>query len=68
MSEAPCEVWFYHLERSDLDDVLPELLERTLSRGWKAVVRACQDQRVEHLDGRLWTYRNESFLPHAPDS
>ncbi|MDP3590991.1 DNA polymerase III subunit chi, partial [Phenylobacterium sp.] len=68
MSEAPCEVWFYHLERSDLDDVLPELLERTLSRGWKAVVRARQDQRIEHLDGRLWTYREESFLPHAPDS
>ena len=68
MSEAPCEVWFYHLERSDLDDVLPELLERTLSRGWKAVVRARQDQRIEHLDGRLWTYRDDSFLPHAPDS
>ena len=65
MSEAPCEVWFYHLERSDLDDVLPELLERTLSRGWKAVVRARQDQRIEHLDGRLWTYRDDSFLPHG---
>ena len=26
MSE-PCEVWFYHLERSSLDQILPELLE-----------------------------------------
>lgn len=68
MSDAPCDVWFYHLERSGLDEVLPELLERTLSRGWKAIVRARQAERIEHLDGWLWAYRDESFLPHAPDS
>lgn len=62
----PCEVWFYHLERSGLDQVLPELLEKTLARGWKAVVRAREAERVEHLDGWLWSYRDESFLPHAP--
>lgn len=61
-----CEVWFYHLERSGLDQVLPELLEKTLARGWKAVVRAREAERVEHLDGWLWSYRDESFLPHAP--
>ncbi|WP_309643451.1 DNA polymerase III subunit chi [Phenylobacterium sp.] len=63
---APCEVWFYHLERSGLDQVLPELLEKTLARGWKAVVRAREAERVEHLDTWLWSYRDESFLPHAP--
>lgn len=67
MSEAPCEVWFYHLERSGLDQVLPELLERTLARGWKAIVRAREGERIEHLDGWLWSYRDDSFLPHAPD-
>ena len=66
MSEAPCEVWFYHLERSGLDQVLPELLERTLARGWKAIVRSREADRVEHLDGWLWSYRDESFLPHGP--
>ncbi|WP_332769521.1 DNA polymerase III subunit chi [Phenylobacterium sp.] len=66
MMAAPCEVWFYHLERSGLDQVLPELLEKTLARGWKAVVRAREPERVEHLDGWLWSYRDESFLPHAP--
>jgi len=68
MSDTPCEVWFYHLERSGLDDVLPELLERTLSRGWKAIVRARQADRIDHLDGWLWAYRDESFLPHALDN
>lgn len=61
-----CEVWFYHLERTSLDQALPELLEKTLARGWKAIVRATGPQRVEHLDGWLWAYRDESFLPHAP--
>jgi DNA polymerase-3 subunit chi len=66
MADAPCEVWFYHLERTGLDQALPELLEKTLQRGWKAVVRTPQPARIEHLDGWLWTYREDSFLPHAP--
>ena len=60
-----CEVWFYHLERTSLDQALPDLLEKTLARGWKAMVRATDPQRVEYLDGWLWTYRDDSFLPHA---
>lgn len=61
-----CEVWFYHLERTGLDQALPELLEKTLARGWRAIVRAPGSERVEHLDSWLWSYRDESFLPHAP--
>jgi DNA polymerase-3 subunit chi len=60
-----CEVWFYHLERTQLDQVLPELLEKTLQRGWKALIRTPEPQRLEHLDGWLWAYREESFLPHG---
>lgn len=65
MAEAACEVWFYHLERSTLDQVLPELLERTLARGWRAIVRTPDGERLEHLDGWLWSYREASFLPHG---
>ncbi|WP_304170106.1 DNA polymerase III subunit chi [Phenylobacterium aquaticum] len=65
-ARAPCEVWFYHLERTSLDQALPELLEKTLARGWRAVVRATGRDRIEHLDGWLWAYRDDSFLPHAP--
>jgi len=63
-----CEVWFYHLERTGLDQALPELLEKTLARGWRAIVRARQPARIEHLDGLLWTYRDDSFLAHAPST
>lgn len=59
------EVLFYHLERQPLERVLPLLLEKTLERGWRAVVQADSEERVEALDALLWTYRDESFLPHG---
>ena len=59
------EVLFYHLELQPLERVLPALVERTLERGWRAVVQAGSDERVEALDTLLWTYREESFLPHG---
>src|SRR5690606_36530783 len=64
MAGAGCEIWFYHLDRSTLDQVLPGLLEKTRERGWKAVVRASAG-RLEEIDERLWTYRDESFLAHG---
>jgi DNA polymerase-3 subunit chi len=67
LAQAATEVWFYHLERTGLEQALPELLEKTLQRGWKALVRVRERDRLAHLDGWLWTYRDESFLPHAAD-
>ncbi|MCP5432554.1 MAG: DNA polymerase III subunit chi [Alphaproteobacteria bacterium] len=59
------EIWFYHLERAGLEDVLPGLLEKTLERGWRAVVRASNPERIAALDAHLWTYRDTAFLPHG---
>ena len=61
------EVWFYQLGETGLDRALPELLEKTLAKDWRAVVRTASRERVEHLDEQLWTWRDDSFLPHAPD-
>lgn len=65
MSAEGAEIWFYHLERSSLDQVLPELLEKTLGRGWRALVHVRDPGVLDALDERLWTWRAESFLPHA---
>jgi DNA polymerase-3 subunit chi len=62
---ATTEVYFYHLEQRTLEQVLPTLLERSLERGWRAVVQAASEERVEALNTLLWTYREESFLPHG---
>ena len=65
MSDAKPEIWFYHLERSTLDQVLPGLLEKTLQRGWRALVRGVAAHRLDDIDEQLWTYRADSFLPHG---
>ncbi len=59
------EVLFYHLQRQPLEAVLPPLLEKCLERGWRVVVEAGSPERVDALDATLWTYRDESFLPHG---
>ncbi len=65
MTSTKTEIWFYHLERSSLDDVLPGLLEKTLDRGWRAVVRVSDGASAARIDERLWTYRDDGFLPHG---
>jgi DNA polymerase-3 subunit chi len=59
------EVLFYHLERQPLERVLPSLIEKSLERGWRVVVQAGSEERVEALDTVLWTYKEDSFLPHG---
>lgn len=56
---------FYHLQRTELERALPTMLERSLARGQRAVVRCPDSARVERLTERLWTLRADSFLPHG---
>jgi DNA polymerase-3 subunit chi len=41
------------------------LLERSLERGWRVVVQTASEERAEALDAHLWTFREDSFLPHG---
>jgi DNA polymerase III subunit chi len=61
------EVLFYHLTESRLDEVLPGLLEKTLERGWKAVVQCGTEEFRDALDEKLWTFSEASFVAHATD-
>jgi DNA polymerase-3 subunit chi len=58
------EMLFYHLHQP-LERVLPSLLERSLQRGWRVVLQTSSEERLDALDAHLWTYREESFLPHG---
>lgn len=58
------DYWFYHLEASTLEGALPNLLEKTLEKGWRALIKLPK-ARLEELDNFLWTYRDEAFLPHG---
>jgi DNA polymerase III subunit chi len=59
------EMLFYHLQHQPLERVLPTLLEKSLERGWRVVVQAASEERIEALDAHLWTFRDDSFLPHG---
>lgn len=59
------DVRFYHLTGKTLEQALPELLEKTLERGLKAVVMTGSPERAEALTHLLWTYRADRFLPHG---
>lgn len=65
MSKTP-EYWFYHLEGSTIEGVLPGLLEKTLAKGWRALIKMPEDQ-LKEMDDHLWTFRDDSFLPHGRD-
>ena len=59
------EVGFYHLTRTRLDEALPQLLEKAVERGLRAVLVARDGEHLRQLDELLWTYRPDSFLAHG---
>jgi DNA polymerase III subunit chi len=59
------EILFYHLKGQTLEQVLPALLQKSLERGWRVIVQAASDERLEALDAHLWTWRDDAFLPHG---
>jgi DNA polymerase-3 subunit chi len=58
------EWWFYHIERGSLDAAIAPLIEKCLERKWRVVVAGHEDT-VERLDRALWTFRDDSFVPHG---
>ena len=66
------EHWFYHMQQSPLEQVLPDILEKTYAKGWKTIVkigdlRGDPAAEMARLDEYLWNYRKDSFLPHGRD-
>ncbi len=66
------EHWFYHLQQSSLEAVLPDILEKTLAKKWRALVKVgtangAAATEMVRLDKFLWTYKQDGFLPHGRD-
>lgn len=56
---------FYHLQKTPLEQVLPKLCEKAYSTGKRIKILVGNEERVEFLNSLLWTYSEESFLPHG---
>lgn len=61
----PFDVQFYQLLTSPLERALPKLLEKASAGGYRVLVLADSETRVEQLNDVLWTYDPNSFLPHG---
>ena len=66
------EYWFYHLQQSPVEQVLPDILEKTYAKGWRALVKVGPllgegTPELGRLDKFLWTYKKNGFLPHGRD-
>ena len=59
------EIRFYHLQMTPLERALPKLVAKVLASGARAVIVLGSDERVTQIDGALWTYDPNSFLPHG---
>ena len=59
------KVDFYHLTRTPLERVLPAIAQKVLDDGGRLLIVAGDDTARAKLDGLLWSYSAESFLPHA---
>jgi len=56
---------FYHLQKSTLDEALPKLVLKAYETGKKIKIKVGNDLRVDFLNTLLWTFEDESFLPHG---
>lgn len=59
------DIKFYHLTRQPLEVALPMLVGKAWEQRIPTVIRASDEARVRSLDTLLWTYDDESFLPHG---
>ncbi|MEM6811292.1 MAG: DNA polymerase III subunit chi [Pseudomonadota bacterium] len=59
------EVRFYHLQKQNLDEALPLILEKAYASGHRTIVRMASEDEAERMAGHLWSFRQQSFIPHG---
>jgi DNA polymerase-3 subunit chi len=58
------DIGFYHCTRMPANEVAIRLAEKALAGGQRLLVIGAPD-RLETLDKLMWTYADNSFLPHG---
>ncbi len=62
------QVDFYLIQQSDDQGRMYfacRLCEKAISQGLKIYIHAGSEQAAQEMGGLLWTYKPESFIPHA---
>lgn len=64
-SKLQTQISFYHLTSTPMQRALPKLLEKVVGGGHRALVLTTSEEEAEQLNQLLWTYDQDSFLPHG---
>ena len=59
------QVDFYHLAATPLDRALPQIAAKVVEAGGRLLIVSAREEQRVALDRLLWSYRPDSFLPHA---
>ncbi len=58
-------VQFYHLTATPMERALPKLAEKAYGGGFRTHLLLDAPERVDYFNQLLWTYDQNSFLPHG---
>lgn len=60
---------FYQLDpaRHRYDQIVCQLCQKAYDKGQLTLLLTSDPQQTQFLDQRLWTFRDDSFLPHDSD-
>ncbi|HEY8964198.1 MAG TPA: DNA polymerase III subunit chi [Alphaproteobacteria bacterium] len=59
------EIRFYHLQRTSEDRAIPQIAHKAYQSGKRVIIKGTSDEQVEKLNGVLWTFSADIFLPHG---
>lgn len=59
------QVDFYHLTVTPLERALPGIAVKVVESGQRLLIVSADEHQRQRIDGSLWTWQAESFLPHA---
>lgn len=59
------DVHFYVIKRGHRERVACQIAEKAVAQGHQVHVRVPDPQAAESLDTQMWTFRDQSFLPHS---
>lgn len=61
------EIRFYHLLRSTLEQALPLIVTKAFEKGHRLLIKTNDAKEAAVLDKLLWTFDEQSFLPHGSE-
>lgn len=58
-------VHFYIIKRGHRERIACRIAEKAVAQGHRVHVRVASRRAAESLDAQMWTFRDQSFLPHS---